>query len=74
MDKIKMNEREVYKCYNVIKDANCDECSFKDQCSPIEFQKSLDKVNIKIDNMKKLAIEKINKMSLEELEKFIENR
>lgn len=74
MDKIKMNEREVYKCFNGIKDANCNECSFKDQCNPIEFQKNLNKIDSKIDIMKNLAIEKINRMSLDELEKFIENR
>lgn len=71
MDKIKENEREVYKCYNGIKDSNCKECSFVSECSPEKFLKTLKDANAKIDKMRELAITKVNKMMLEELEEFI---
>jgi len=71
MDKITENEREVYNCYNYIKDSNCKECSFKNECSPEKFEIVLNDANKKIDEIRKMAITKVNKMHIEELEKFI---
>lgn len=72
MDKIKINEREVYNCFNGIKDSKCKECNFVNECNPEKFEKVLNNTNRKIEEMKKTAIKKINKMTIDELEKFIE--
>lgn len=71
MNKLTEKEIEVYNCYNYIKASNCKECSFKNECSPEKFEIVLNNANKKIDEMKEIAIKKINKMSLEELKKFI---
>lgn len=71
MYKIKRNEREVYNCHNGIKDLNCGECSFVNECSPEKFSEVLEDVNAKIDEIKKEATIKVNNMMLGELEKFI---
>lgn len=71
MYKINRNEREVYNCHNGIKDFNCGECGFTNECSPKKFSEVLEDVNSKIDKMKKAATTKINKMNIDELEEFI---